>query len=492
MMALRLAAVLLLVLGLPLLQGQPAALEPIKVGSAILTGSIRSRLENWHWFTPDSGDPSYAFLGNHARLNLTHTGKARDWTVELAAPILLGLPDNAIAPGAQGQLGMGASYFASNDQARNTAMIFPKQAFVRWKGLFGSAANSLRLGRFEFQDGSEVTAKNPTIGTVKRDRVHQRLIGPFVFTHAMRSFDGFHFIHNKPKLNLTLIGAVPTRGVFQVDGWGWMKTAFLYASATGQVQRGSANTGEWRLFAIYYHDWRQVLKQDNRPLALRQADQGQVTNVTYGGHYLHVTETKAGPVDLLAFWAGQSGKWGALDHLAGMINLEAGLQPKILPKLRPWLRGGYYHGSGDGNPNDTRHTTFFQILPTARPFARFPFFNMMNNEDIFGMLTLRPHAKLTLKSEVHGLSLASRNDLWYIGGGEFQPWSFGYQARAAGAAGGAKGLANLYDLSGDVTMNAHFAMTLYYGYAQGRSVTQAVYPRGKDGHLGYIELNYKF
>ena len=41
-------------------------------------------------------------------------------------------------------------------------------------------------------------------------------------------------------------------------------------------------------------------------------------------------------------------------------------------------------------------------------------------------------------------------------------------------------------------MNAHFAFTLYYGYAQGRSVTQAIYPRGKDAHLGYVELNYKF
>jgi hypothetical protein len=86
-----------------------------------------------------------------------------------------------------------------------------------------------------------------------------------VFTDVMRSFDGFHFVHNKPKINYTLVGAFPTRGVFQVDGWGWMKTGFAYVSVTGQVQAGKKNTGEWRLFGIYYHDWRQVLKQDNRP-----------------------------------------------------------------------------------------------------------------------------------------------------------------------------------------------------------------------------------
>ena len=83
-------------------------------------------------------------------------------------------------------------------------------------------------------------------------------------------------------------------------------------------------------------------------------------------------------------------------------------------------------GSGDGNPNDITHGTFFQVLPTPRPFARFPFFNMMNNEDAFGMLILRPHNGLTVSSEFHSLRLANAKDAWYIGGGVYQPWIFGY------------------------------------------------------------------
>lgn len=463
---------------------------PVKSGgSIVVSGSIRSRMESWHWFTPDAGDPSYTFLGNHLRLNFTRKGQSIDWTVELAAPILLGLPGGAIAPGAQGQLGMGASYFASNGRVRNAAMIFPKQAFLRFKGLGRSNASSLRLGRFEFQDGAEVTAANATMGVVKRDRVHQRLIGPFVFTHVMRSFDGVHYVYDTPGVNYTLVAAAPTRGVFQVDGWGWMKTAFTYASATGQVKRGTAQTGEWRVFGIYYRDWREVLKQDNRTVAARQADREAVSVGTIGGHYLLAAETGAGTVDLLALGAVQGGRWGRLDHRAGMLNLEAGWQPKVLPKLRPWVRGGYYYGSGDGDAGDARHTTFFQLLPTARPFARFPFFNMMNNEDFFGMLTVRPHARAVLKSEVHALRLANRGDLWYLGGGAFQPWGFGYQARPGTEA---RSLANLYDLSADVTWNTHVAVTLYYGFAQGHSVVRSIYPRESSGHLGYLELSYRF
>src|SRR3989442_14929583 len=108
----------LIPLSLLTLWGQ-AAPEPIKLGSVILSGAIRSRVESWEWFTPNAGDPSYTFMGNHLRLNFTRPGKRFDWTIELESPILLHLPDNAVAAGAQGQLGLGAGYFVSNDRKTN-------------------------------------------------------------------------------------------------------------------------------------------------------------------------------------------------------------------------------------------------------------------------------------------------------------------------------------------------------------------------------------
>jgi hypothetical protein len=30
--------------------------------------------------------------------------------------------------------------------------------------------------------------------------------------------------------------------------------------------------------------------------------------------------------------------------------------------MQPWIRMGYFRGSADTNPNDSRHTTFFQVL----------------------------------------------------------------------------------------------------------------------------------
>jgi hypothetical protein len=285
------------------------------------------------------------------------------------------------------------------------------------------------------------------------------------------------------------MGAFPTRGAFQVDGWGQLKVGVAYAALTGQVKRGTAHAGEWRLLGIYYQDWRRILKTDNRPPAVRRNDLANIRIGTFGGHYLHVAATPSGPLDLMLWGVWQTGRFGLLDHRSQAVDFELGWQPKILPRLKPWLRGGYYHGGGDSNPGDNRHETFFQILPTPRPFARTPFYDMVNNEDFLGMLILRPHKAVTVRSEFHALRMANRNDLWYAGGGAFQPWSFGYIGRATG---GARSLANLYDTSVDWSPNAHVTLTGYLGYMQGRAAIRNIYPQGHDGSFGYLEFLYRF
>lgn len=62
-----------------------------------------------------------------------------------------------------------------------------------------------------------------------------RLIGNFGFSDVGRSFDGVQYNLNRSKLNLTLFGGRPTRGVFQVDGWGELNINVFYGALTGQV-----------------------------------------------------------------------------------------------------------------------------------------------------------------------------------------------------------------------------------------------------------------
>ena len=419
---------------------QPEA-PPVKIGDVTFTGSVRERYEVWNWFEPDSGNNLYSFSGTVVRFGFSQQHEHYDWNLEFESPILLGLPQHAVNGAPLGQYGLGGSYFAANDKKRNAAFIFPKQAFFRVKGEHAS----LRAGRMEFTDGSEVKPKDATLASLKADRIGQRLIGNFGYSDVMRSLDGMQFLYANGPWTITALSAIPTRGVFQVDGWGWVKTPVTYVALTRQEEFGETRA-EWRLFGIYYNDDRPLVKTDNRSAAAKATDLGNISIGTFGGHFILSAPTDAGNFDLLGWGALQRGNWGVLSQKSGAGALEAGWQPKFASRVKPWLRAGYYYSTGDGNPNDGTHGTFFAILPTPRVYARFPFFNSMNNTDAFAEVMLRPSKALTIRRDVHGLWLSNAKDLWYSGGGAFQPTTFGFNGRPSG---GARSLATLYDISGD-------------------------------------------
>ena len=477
-------ACLLLLLTGTVAAGQEPEGQPIQIGGVTFSGSVRERYEVWNWFEPASGNNLYSFSGTVVRFGFSQKHEHYDWNLEFESPILLGLPNHAVNAAPLGQYGLGGSYYAANDKNQNAAFIFPKQAFLRIKGKHAG----LRMGRMEFTDGSEVTPKDPTLASLKAERIGQRLLGNFGYSDVLRSFDGLQFAYSKGPWTFTALSAVPTRGVFQVDGWGWVKTPVTYVALTRQAKFGSS-VAEWRIFGIYYDDGRPVVKTDNRPAAARSTDLGGINIGTYGGHFIVAMPTEAGTFDLLGWGALQSGSWGQLTQRAGAGTLEGGWQPTFASRVRPWFRGGLYYSSGDGNPGDGVHGTFFAILPTPRVYARFPFFNSMNLTDAFSEVVLRPSKKLTIRSDVHGLWLSNKNDLWYSGGGAFQPGTFGFNGRPSN---GASKLATLYDISGDYKWKYGLSFGLYFGYAVGGDVIKKIYTVNSDGALGFTEINYRF
>jgi len=458
----------------------------IKIGDAVVSSSLRSRMYSWDWFgeTPNG---EYTYSGSLFRFGLTESKKKIDWQVEFAVPALVDMPTTAVLPAPMGQLGLGGSYAAANSGSANSSSIFLKQGNLRIKGLGGLAGQSLKVGRMEFIDGSEMTPGHGTLAALKRDRIAQRLLANFGFTDVQRSLDGAQYVLSMPRWNVTAVAARPTEGVFQVDGWSELKINVFYGALSGQHGKYAAT--DWRVFALGYRDYRSgVVKTDNRAAAIRNADGDDVNIGTYGGHILQIVPTPAGPIDLLFWGALQTGTWGTQAHQAGAFAAEAGWQPAVLPVIKPWVRGGYDVGSGDENPADGTHKTFFQVLPTPRIYARTPFFNMMNSKDAFAELILRPR-RVTIRSDIHVLRLAQSADLWYSGGGAFQAATFGYTGRPSN---GQSTLGTLYDVSADVTLTPHVGVGGYFGYATGGLVTQAIYSGGNAVHLAFLELNLKF
>lgn len=455
-----------------------------------ISGNWRIRAEAWSWFEPRPGfDNSYVFGHSILRLGIGQRRRTFDWQIEIAQPTVFGLPENAVAVAPQGQLGLGGTYLAANGGRRNAAFVFPSKAFVRFHGFGGKDANQITIGRFAFVDGLEVMPRNATLAWLKEKRIAHRLLGDFTFAVTGRSADGLNLSMNAGRANITLAAARPTRGVYQVDGFGELDVNWQYGALTVPTLRGRS-VGEFRLFAIGYQDLRALDKTDNNPPAFRNPNERlRNTNIgTFGFDYIHALHTEsAGTFDFTVWAAGQTGSWGTQSHRAGAVDAEVGWQPHAA--WRPWLRAAYFIGSGDGNPADGRHQTFFPILPTPRVYARFPFFNEQNNTDVFATLLLRPNSHLTIRSDGHSLWLTSRKDLWYLGGGAFQPRTFGYQGRSGG---GLRGLANLWDASADYNIGKHWALNLYYGHAWTKGAIRSVYPNARGADFGYTELQYRF
>ena len=465
-----------------------AAPAPIKLGSLTLSGSVRARLENWDWYDTTAADDTYNFGAIVLRVAIGQTKEKFEWQIEGEAPVLINLPERSIAPAPQGQLGLGATYFAAN--GRQDASGILKQAFVRFKGVFGNAPSSLKIGRFEFSDGSEVAPADATLAALKQNRISQRLIGPFAFTHVGRSFDGLQYVYNTKAANFTFLAVRPTVGAFDLDANKELDVDMWYGAFTKPLKHKSGES-EYRLFALHYHDGRRVLKTDNRTQALRQADVENIRITSLGGHYVGAYKTGSGKTDVLLWGLGQFGTWGRLDHRAAAIAAEIGYQPggQAAAKIKPWLRAGYFRSTGDGDATDNTHGTFFQAMPTPRIYARFPFFNLMNNEDSFVQLSLKPHAKLALRTDAHYLRLSSTKDLWYLGGGAFQKQTFGYVGRPSL---NKNSLGWLADVSADYTLSPRTTFSFYFGGSVGGSVQKAIYPLGNRSHFAYVELTQKF
>ena len=479
-----LALALPLALPLARAEGQPAASSAPAAITPVL--ALRVRPEAWDWFQAGSDDGRYAYVGVHARAGLAQQRARWGWRAELAAPAILGLPSDAVAPAPRGQLGLGGSYAAANDGETSPVHVFLKQAFLRAGAPPASGGHALRVGRMELADGAETAPASAAIATLKRDRVAQRLIGTFPFTHVGRSFDGGHYTFDRAGRNATVLAVRPTRGAFDVRGWDELDITVAYGALTLPV-RTPRLAGEVRLFAARYDDDRRVVETDNRPLAERQGDPGDVGVTTVGGHWLESVPLVGGELDVLLWGAIQRGGWGRLSHRAGAAAIEAGWQPPPgFGALRPWLRAGWNRASGDERASDGRHGTFFPMLPTPRIYARFPFYTTMNLDDRFASLLLRP-GTLSMRLDVRRLALAEGQDLWYTGGGAFERETFGFAGRPAN---GLRPLATLLDLSVDWRVRPRWTAAAYLARAAGGAVVERIYAGRSTAHFGYVELQY--
>ncbi len=462
--------------------GEPAPHAPAPV---VLSVYERARVDATQWFAATPHAKQYGYGESLLRIALAQRIRRFDWQLELAQGSVFLLPPDAVSPvAAQGQLGLGGTYYAANANGRNNAAASFKQGFLRYR--FAHDHSAIRLGRFEFFDGLETRPANPTLDWLDTNRIAQRLVGNFGFSTGQRSFDGVDAHTGGTRWNLAAMAARPTGGVYNMNANPELNVDVEYLALT---RYGWKERLQLRGFALGYHDGRTgVVKTDNRALAVRQADHRNIRIGTYGGNAAAAIPAGRGTLDLMSWGVLQNGDWGVLNHRAGAFAVEGGYHATTV-RTEPWLRIGWDRSTGDSNPLDREHNTFFQVLPTPRLYARFPFFNLMNTGDRFVQLIDKPARKLELRADFHALDLTSGQDLWYNGGGAFDGKVFGYAGRPGNRR---NSFATFADLSADYALTPRLTLSGYYGKAWGRSVVRAIFPSTTGAQFGFFEATYRW
>ena len=432
----------------------------VDVGAA-----LRLRTELWDAFADDTE----GFTGLRTRLRLQYAWKGRlAVAAELQDVRLWGMD-----PDGSGAL---ANYRNANDGRRSASGTDLRILYVEAKP---TATSFLRVGRQEVKLGVEVLYPEPDWRYLKAFRIGERILGGVGWSQEERAGDGIVADWDTGAHYLHAFAARPTTGVFAVETAYRPLRGVRYAGGSWTVKRGSwLPDTELGVFGLAYEDE-------------RDPDEGGLAHglqvYTLGAHWLGVYALGPGKLDAVLWGAGQFGSYNDLDQRAGALIAELGYQ---LPELfaKPWLRVGVNAASGDGDPADGDHHTFFNVLPSNHPYYGFAdqlaFQNLI---DAFLQLRLAPDPRLALNLFVHWFRLWDDADARYAGTGAFDRKVFGFSAQPS------RGYARVgteYDIV--ATFTPHRAVTLELGFSWLDGSALFRQSASRDVLFGYASLEVKY
>jgi hypothetical protein len=303
-----------------------------------------------------------------------------------------------------------------------------------------------------------------------------------------RGYDGARVDLVKPAWSATGVALSPTQGGFE-DAAGLMMNDVMVIGGSATAKPGRLIPGtETQMFAFRYADHRAVAaRPDNSGRAVAAVDVGINTFGT--------TVVAASPVREERQWDGllwvvaQTGAWYEQTHRAFSVGAEAGHQWNAVA-WRPWIRAGVLRASGDDDPADNRHGTFFQMLPTVRRYSQTASYSQMNHTDLFAQAMLRPGSSLGLRLDVHRIGVATARDHWYFGSGATQARGdvFGFATRPAN---GGTDLGTAVEVSADYALSPHWSINGFLGVLRGGQIVRGSFS-GRTLTFGYVENLVQF
>lgn len=462
----------------------PPAPPPGAAGDTSFVADNVTRAEVWRYFEPPPNGgrhPDYAFVGNRATLGALYEGSR--WTARGALQYvrLENLPAGSIGPGL---LGNGGAYFF---QAGAT---FSYQFYLRSLSLgWRDQARGVWVegGRLSRASATEAPSGDATIDRLVAEEVNGRLLGDAEWSFYQRAWDGVRAGVTRGGTSATLTAVLPTQGTFEESANLAMDRVRVAAAEVTFAPGTIAPHMRVDAFATIYDDTRPVnARPDNSNRTPARAD---VRVWTLGAAAVGAFPSRWGTSDVVGWAAAQSGQWYELRHRALAATGALGHRFDAAP-WRPWLRFGLAHASGDADATDTRHGTFFPMLPSGDRVSRLNAYALMNVVDRWAALELTPHPRLDVSGGVRRVGLASTADRWYQGNGATlrQGNYFGFQGRDGR---GASTLGTVVEGSATWRVQRAWTLRAYVGRIAGGDVVARLF-RSQRLVSGWLESTLRF
>jgi hypothetical protein len=233
-----------------------------------------TRAEWWRFFEPppDGGNNEYAYAANRLQLGVTRQTRRYALTGSLQYVQFGNLPSDAVGPG---PLGLGAVYFAHSGRA-DGRQVYLRYLNLELKNLLPGVR--LQIGRMPYSSGAESASGNPTIETVKQQRVAARLVGEFEWSLYQRAYDGVRVDSVRQPWSASVVAFHPTQGGFEDAAGLMMRDVTVLGGKVTFKPDTLLPATEMQLFAFRYDDDRHLAaRPDNSGRGATRVDVGMTT-----------------------------------------------------------------------------------------------------------------------------------------------------------------------------------------------------------------------
>ena len=439
----------------------------------------RLRWEYWSGLEGQPDDQSdYNFVNLRLRPYVKYPGEHFIFFFQFQYAGAFNLPENAVS-------GPGSLYFGLS-----TPEIAPQATDVLEFWMMGKDllvdGLGFEVGRLGITDGEETLYEDKTLNWIKKARLSERLLGTFDWPNVGRRYHAVRGSYDTERFRVDAVASKLLAGGFEYNtAFSELKDVDIFGGFMTLKDHFLIDHTEIRIFCIYFRDDRDVAKSVTGGTLDIPA-----VGASWTGAY---TGLGPGTIDTLVWGCYQWGDWGVTGHSAYAVIGEVGYKFQEV-RLQPWLRIGVAHASGDDDPEEGTHKSFFGMAPTNHKYYGYmdttAFSNLVN---FYQQLILKPAEKVLVQMDGHIFWLHDTHDSWYAGSGATRNDVFGYtggfnatSGTTSRLTGGEGFIGSELDLTAKYEASKHVGFEATYGHFFGAAGARAVFP--ENGHGNWLSI----